>query len=131
MEAALERATKKTYSLVVVDDETTILRILGWVLKEEGYQVHTFNRAAGALEFIQENPVHLILSDYHMPGIDGLQFIHTLREAEWKGAFIFLSGHAELLKCAHREEKGIFRIIPKPFDLIELTESIREALRSL
>lgn len=131
MKVALEKVTKKTYSLVVVDDEATVLNILGWVFKEEGYEVHTFNRAAGALEFIQENSIHVIISDYQMPGIDGLQFVHALREAGWKGAFIFLSGHTEPLKCANRENMGIFRIIPKPFSLIELTECVREALESL
>lgn len=123
------RALKdQVYSLVVVDDATSVLTILGWVLREEGYIVNTFSRATIALSFMEKNHVHLVISDFEMPEMDGMEFVRKLRTTGWNGIFYFLSGHTSALKEYNLKEIGVHEVMEKPFDLHTLRKSIEQAL---
>ncbi len=128
MEGINTESMTEAYSLVIVDDATSVLTVLDLILRKKGYEVHSFTRAAPALEFIENHPVHLVISDFHMPEMNGLEFIQSLRVSGWKGVFYFLSGHTSELKALHLEKWGVSQIMQKPFDLSLLTESIRQSL---
>lgn len=128
MERINTESMTEAYSLVIVDDIANVVTALEWVLREKGYKVHSFTRAAPALEFIENHPVHLVISDFHMPEMNGLEFIQSLRASGWKGIFYFLSGHTSELKTLHLEKWGVSQRLQKPFDLSLLTESTCQSL---
>lgn len=129
MEAFRERVRMKEFTIVIVDDSRGILSIVDWILKNEGYRVQSFTRSHAALQFIASNSVDLVITDYHMPGLNGVEFARALRQDGWNGALIFMSGHVEELKANGLEALHVSRILRKPFDLVELSESVGEALR--
>lgn len=116
-------------TLVIVDDTPAVLISLEWMLREEGYRVHAFSRAIAALQFIQTNDVHLVMSDFKMPTMDGLEFATELRKTGWDGVFFFMSGHSEELKGKVSQALKVNHVVQKPFDIFELSERIGEALQ--
>ncbi len=122
---------KESRCLVIVDDETAILTILEWMFKDEGYTVYTFTRAASALAFVEKNPVHMVISDYQMPDMDGLELAQRLQVSGWKGSFCLLSGRASALKNHPLTEIGVHQLFQKPFDALVLADFVRQALEEI
>lgn len=129
MEALREGISTKVFTIVIVDDSRGILSIVDWVLNKEGYGVRTFTQGHTALQFITSNPVDLVITDYHMPGLNGVEFARVLRRNGWKGALIFMSGHVEELKANGLDALYVSGILKKPFDLVELSDAVSGALR--
>jgi CheY-like chemotaxis protein len=72
-------AQRATRPILIVDDEMVILEMLRDVLVEEGFAVVTANNAVAALVLLQRTSVALILTDFMMPGLNGLQLADQLR----------------------------------------------------
>ena len=67
-------------TILLVDDEEMVLTSLSSLLQlETEYNVHTFTSAKKALEFIEQNEVDLVISDYLMPEMDGITFLGNVR----------------------------------------------------
>lgn len=128
MEALRESVRIKVFTIVIVDDSRGILSIVDWVLKKEGYEVRTFTQGHAALQFVASNSVDLVITDYHMPVLNGVEFARALRRDGWKGALLFMSGHVDELRANGVDALQVSRILKKPFDLVELSESVDEAL---
>ena len=68
--------------ILVVDDERGMCEFLRFLLQEEGYQVDVAHSGVQALDKVREDKFHLILADIKMPGLDGLEMLRQLREAD-------------------------------------------------
>lgn len=67
-------------TIYLVDDSPTILMSVSGILEKQGYSVHQFQNAIAALEKLQQGETpDLIITDLHMPGMDGLEFIKAVR----------------------------------------------------
>lgn len=129
MEVLTEGIGTNIFTIAVVDDSNEILSILEWLLRREGYEVHAFTQGQTALQFSTQNTVDLVLTDYHMPDMNGVELANALRRSGWKGSLLFMSGHVAELKANGLESLHVSGILKKPFDLVELSESVAEALR--
>ncbi|MFC1493612.1 response regulator, partial [candidate division KSB1 bacterium] len=69
---------KNQITLLVVDDEQNTLNGLREILTEEGYNVLTSPTAEEGLKLLQENEIHLVITDMKMPGMDGMEFSRTI-----------------------------------------------------
>lgn len=122
--------------LMLVDDEPNILSSLRRVLNAMpvemfggALQVETFTNAAHALARAQESAFDLVISDYRMPGMDGVTFLEKLRDIQPQAARLILSGYADLSALiAAINRAQIFRFIAKPWDEVDLEMAIRQAL---
>jgi FixJ family two-component response regulator len=117
-----------TPTVFVVDDDPSIRRALGRLLRSAGLRVELF---ASAEEFLHRDrpdaPGCLVL-DVQMPGLDGLELQRALGEADVRLPIIFMSGHGDVPTSVRAMKAGAADFLPKPFDAGELLQAIRQAL---
>lgn len=114
---------RKRSILVVEDDEMTV-ELLNEILgEEEGHYVLAANDAARALALLRESHVDLIVLDYHLPNIDGVQLFDILKEdPETRDIpVIVLSGDNALPRFGERTITGY---LVKPFDMYDLIDQV-------
>lgn len=124
--------------ILIVDDEEAILKSLRRVLSltpcAAGNKVYpltldTFSVATAALEKARYTAYDLVLSDYRMPGMDGVSFLKAIREIQPNAARLILSGYADLNALIGAiNDAGISRFLSKPWNDYELITAIGHAL---
>ena len=67
-------------SILVVDDEESVREPLAAILRREGYTVHTAESAADGLALMRAQPIQLVITDYKMPEMTGVEFLKLVRE---------------------------------------------------
>lgn len=119
----------KNLNVLFVDDERFALNSMERLLIRQTYGKYFARGGQEALEILAFVPVHIIVSDMKMPGIDGLALLMTVKEKYPDVVRLVLSGYtqtAQLLPCINRGE--IFRFITKPISTDELISSINDAI---
>lgn len=116
--------------IVIVDDEQMVLTSLDSFLGlETEYDVHTFTSAVKALDFIKENDVDLVISDYLMPEMDGISFLAKVRDLRPEVPRIILTGYADKENAIKAiNDVGLFQYIEKPWENDDLLIVIRNGL---
>ncbi len=119
------------YKILLVDDDAFILASLRRSLrKQKDWQVKTFSDPAAALDHVQTQTYDLFLSDYQMPGTDGIAFLTKARALQPDAMRIILSGQDNIEQAGQDvEEAGICRFISKPVQSDELIAAIGHALQ--
>lgn len=103
-------------NVLLLDDENDILKALNRVLRMD-YNVVTFDNGAEALEYLQENPIHIIISDMRMPEMDGADFLAKVREMQPQTVRLLLTGYADIQSTVRAVNAGgIHTYISKPWD---------------
>ncbi len=104
-------------ALVILDDEVSYLDLLAQLLAPTlPCPIHTFTRPLTALSHLPRLQPGLVVTDYHMPEIDGLEFVRRFDQLHPGVPVIMISGHALELESADRRKLPSLRtIIPKPF----------------
>lgn len=114
--------------ILIIDDEANIRRMVGALLKSEGFEVaEAANGNAGLLARPEVNP-DLILLDLMMPpGPDGLATLETLRKADADIPVIMMSGKAQLADAVRAVQMGAFQFLEKPLAPESLLVAVRSA----
>lgn len=117
--------------VLVVDDSRVQRRILSSSLKRWGYEVLEADSGHAALEICQREPLDLILSDWMMPGMNGLEFCRAFRQLKRDsyGYFILLTSKSEKDEVAHGLDVGADDFLTKPVNANELRARIRAGER--
>jgi DNA-binding NtrC family response regulator len=117
-------------AVLFVDDEEAILRSLERGLFDEPYDILFANSCKKALEILQQEEVHVVVTDMRMPEMDGLEFIQILKKEYPDIIRMVLSGYSKAVELRTAVEQGdIFKIIPKPWKLKGNFEAlIRQAI---
>lgn len=118
--------------VLVVDDEESILELIAFNLKKEGFQVDTATNGHDALVKIAEKAPDLIVLDWMLPGINGLEVCRKLRDSEETAALpvIMLTARGEEGDKVLGLELGANDYVTKPFSPRELTARIKAHLRA-
>lgn len=120
------------YRVLVVDDETPLRKLLARVLSGEGYQVSDTGDPNEAATLLDQQRYDVILSDYLMPGMDGLELLTLAREKQPDALRFILTGQADLSMAIHAINDGaIYRFLTKPVTKEEILVSIRLACEKL
>ena len=110
-------------NLLLVDDEELLLENTKILLEDIADNIFTASRGKEALKIIQENEIHAIICDIHMPEMSGVEVIQEVRKLNIETPFIFYTAHGdrELMKQAIKY--GAFDFLNKPYmdDLEEIT----------
>ena len=124
--------------IMLVDDEESILKALQRLLrvapctygnKSFSLEVQAFSSPMAALENARHEAYDLFLSDYRMPGMDGIEFLKAAKAIQPDAARLILSGYADLNALLRAvNEVGIERFIAKPWNDYELLSAIGQAL---
>ena len=120
----------KQKRIVVVDDEAMMLSTLKMLLNIEGFEnTHFFDSPKPALEDIKENMPDLILSDFMMPEMNGIEFLSEAKKICPDVSMILLTGYADKENAIKAiNEVGIYKYIEKPWDNEDLLLNIRNGL---
>lgn len=123
----------KVEQVLVVDDSRAQRRILAAYLKRWGYSVLEAGSGAEALEICASHPVGLIVSDWMMPGMSGLEFCEKFRalSRDHYGYFILLTSKSEKREVAHGLDVGADDFLTKPVAANEFLARIRAGERIL
>ncbi|MFQ5501012.1 MAG: response regulator [Phycisphaerae bacterium] len=115
--------------VLLVDDENSILSALRRLLRRENYELLTASCGQEALEHLEYKPVQLVISDYRMPAMTGIQLLGEIRD-RWPDTLrIILSGYSEVSAIiAAINDGAIYKFISKPWNDEEIKLHIRRAL---
>jgi two-component system KDP operon response regulator KdpE len=115
-------------TILVVDDEAPMRKLIASNLKVSGYGVHTAADGTEALKLIEEHPFDLLLLDISLPGPDGLQVLDAVRR-ELKTPVMMLSGRGRERDKVGALDLGADDYLTKPFGVAELLARVRTLLR--
>jgi DNA-binding NtrC family response regulator len=117
-------------TVMVVDDELMVATALRSFLElETPYRVLTYTAAQEALEALATEPVDVIVSDFMMPGMDGLTFLRHARELKPLTTRILLTGYADKQNAIRAiNEAGLYYYLEKPWNNEHLTLVIRNGI---
>lgn len=114
--------------ILAVDDEPSMLRLLEISLRQAGYQPLTARDGKEALDVIQAQKVDCVVTDLHMPRMDGLQLLKEIRKTDAELPVIIVTAQGEIKSAIDAMKNGASDYILRPFDLVELELAIQRAL---
>ncbi len=135
---SLQGSTPRVYRVLLVDDEPNVLSALRRVLGGIGLAaderlpltIEAFDRPEDALARVRGTAFDLVISDYRMPGMNGVEFLEQVIAVQPGVARLILSGYADmqgLVEAINRTQ--IFRFIGKPWQDFELRAAVSQALQ--
>lgn len=118
--------------ILVVDDDTGICQLCSDILIDSGYRVDTAGSGEAGWQMLhgtRHNPYryHLLITDNHMPKLSGIELIKKLRSARMALPVILASGTMPL----DTEWLRLAAILPKPFSVDQLVQTVREVLHTV
>lgn len=117
-------------TILIVDDQPGIRRLLMEVLTEEGYNVYAAANGYEGIQKAKELQPALILMDMKMPGMDGIETLRELKYLNQADRVIMMTAYGELELVNSAKELGAYAYITKPFDIIELCTMIAKGISS-
>ncbi|ULA60272.1 MAG: Nitrogen assimilation regulatory protein NtrX [Nitrospira sp.] len=115
-------------SILIVDDEVSILNSLSSILEDEGYDVSVAKSGMEALRHCAINPPELMMLDIWMPEMDGLETLKRLRELVPSTQVMMMSGHGSIETAVKAIKLGAYDYIEKPLSLENVTLRVKHAL---
>jgi two-component system response regulator HydG len=122
-------------TILVIDDDPLMLEGLAKRLAKEGFEVHQARDGESGLRLLREQPVHVILTDLRMPGLDGFAVLREVKEQGGDVEVVMLTGHGSIDLAVQATKEGAYDFLTKPPDPDRLIHTItraaeRHALRS-
>ena len=117
-------------SVLIVDDEDMVITSIRAFLRlETDYNVHGFTSAEEAARHLETNPVDVVVTDYLMPKMNGIQLLSKAKEFQPEAARVLLTGHADKQSAIQAiNEIGLFQYLEKPWDNSQLLLVINSAI---
>jgi adenylate cyclase len=114
--------------LLIVDDEEGVRRAVQKALGKENYPMFAASNGSEAIKIVQDHPAEIAvcISDFKMPGLDGLQTLAAIGSINPEITRIMLTGYATLEGAIAATNEGIDGFLTKPFDNVELRAKVRE-----
>jgi two-component system, NtrC family, response regulator AtoC len=114
--------------ILAVDDEPNMRRLLEISLKQAGYQSILASDGFEALSLLRKGGIDLMVSDLHMPGMDGLRLLKKMNEESLQVPVIIVTAKGEVSSAVEAMKLGASDYIQRPFDLETLEIAIEKAL---
>jgi DNA-binding NtrC family response regulator len=115
-------------SILVVDDAPETLEVLRRNLESEGYRVSTAPNVTEALAILEATPIDLVITDFKMPKVSGLDLVRHVRENLKDTEVVMITGYASIEGAIEAIKIGAEEYLAKPFTDEELFEAVRRAL---
>ncbi|MBA2780654.1 two-component system response regulator GlrR [Halomonas kenyensis] len=113
---------------MLVDDDVSLLRLLGMRLESRGYRVTTAESGSEALRKLEAEQPDIVLSDLRMDEMDGMALFQAIQREVPGLPVIILTAHGSIPDAVSATQQGVFSFLTKPVDRDELFRAIDEAL---
>lgn len=114
--------------ILVVDDDTTFLLMLKSFLEKKGYKAVTESNAEKGLQALNQSTFDLILSDYRMPGMDGIEMLSTINDLNITTPLILITSYGDIKLAVKAMKLGAADYLTKPVNPEELLALVRSVL---
>jgi response regulator RpfG family c-di-GMP phosphodiesterase len=119
--------TAKTHTLLVIDDEIDVCDSVHALLRRE-FHVLKAKSAEEGLKLMQENEVHIIMTDQRMPKISGVELLTTVLRGQPQAIRMLFTGYADFDSIIQAINQGhIYKFLKKPWEPKELEQAVHEA----
>jgi two-component system, NtrC family, nitrogen regulation response regulator NtrX len=118
------------HSVLVVDDERDIRETLRGILEDEGYKVFLAESGEACLEQLKTRGCEVVLLDIWLPGMDGLDTLEKIRQADGAPEVVMISGHGNIETAVRATKLGAFDFLEKPLSLDKTLIVIKNALEA-
>jgi putative nucleotidyltransferase with HDIG domain len=126
---AIEAGAPKREIILIVDDEPHIIKALKRLLADNDYEVLSANDAEEGLALVRSNNVNVVLSDYCMPGRNGIDFLSQVKLVSPKTERVLMTAYATIETAIQAINSGeVFRFVVKPWHNASLLNSIEDCL---
>ena len=116
--------------ILLVDDDPSLLQLLGIRLRASGYEIHAVESAERALAHLPAVQPQLVITDVRMKGMDGMALADEIHATRPTLPVIVLTAHGTIPDAVDATRRGVFAYLTKPFDSKELLDQVARALRS-
>ncbi len=115
--------------LLIVDDEQTLSESIRRVFSKEGYDVDVTNSAESALEMLNMNVYHVVITDIILPGIDGIDLLKKIKERLPEQIVIIITAYASIDTAIRAIRLGAYDYIVKPIIHEEIKQTVKNAVK--
>ena len=120
----------KNMKILLVDDDEWIRDSLSLFFEAEGCNLQTFETAEEGMEAVKKQAYDIVISDYKLPGMDGLEFLRRVKEKLPKSFEVLITAYANCEIIKEAKEVGVKDIIPKPFTSEDVEKSLARIIES-
>ncbi len=113
--------------ILVVDDEPTICNMVLRFLSMNNYEGDSANNGKEALQLLEKNEYHIVLTDIKMPEMDGIALMRAAKNLRPELVFVIMSGYGTLESAIDTMKMGALNFIKKPISIVELITTIKKA----
>jgi hypothetical protein len=125
----IARISEPAETLLLVDDDLMLRSMQTQLLRQQGYTVLEAESAAEALQLAGVSaPIHLLITDFMMPEVDGLELTHRFRAVYPETPVLMVSGSELFLRARRKPNLSQFDYLAKPFLFDELLGKVRKLL---
>ncbi len=116
------------FRILIIDDEPAQVQALAGFLKKRGFEIVTANSGAAGLEIVQRQIVDLIITDFKMPDLDGLEVLNRAKAINPEIDVIVITAFGSIDRALEAMRRGAIDYLAKPIDLDQLEVIIAKAL---
>lgn len=110
--------------ILAIDDNPTTLEVIARILAPHGYQVRTAAGLSEARPLLERDPADVVITDFRMPGEDGLAVVRMVRERFPDTEIMMLTGYPSVEGAVHAMRDGVAEYLAKPFTVEELVAAV-------
>jgi signal transduction histidine kinase len=125
---SIKKTTESQKSILIVDDEESVVGALSEFLSLRGYDVETAMNSRQALALIHDRGFSVVVSDLRMPGMNGVELLEQVMEVDPDTVVIIMTGYASVQSAVDALKKGAYDYVMKPFSMHELEKTLRLGL---
>lgn len=115
-------------TILLIDDDPVVRSLASGILRKNGYNVHVAKDGTEGIELAKKHHPDLVVTDYQMPGISGMEVLASLRDYNEMLPVIMLTAHGDATLTIKSMQTGAFDFIEKPINPKELLETIKNGL---
>ncbi|MEM9480497.1 MAG: sigma-54 dependent transcriptional regulator [Verrucomicrobiota bacterium] len=117
-------------SILVIDDDLELANSISSVLKDKGYDVEVCTNGDDGLKLAKEKPFQLVLTDFRMPGVGGMEILESLQDAKPALPVIMMTGFGNVDTAIGATKRGAYDYLVKPFKMDDLLRIVRRGVEA-
>jgi len=125
----LAQESRNKITILIADDNETMRRGMAQILTDEGYAVHQASDGSTALKMLENIDPELVIADYRMPGMNGLELLKAVKNRLPDTEVIIVTAYGTIDVAVEAMHKGAWDFITKPFSSDELIVKVKRALK--